>query len=106
MSKVYLNYGQIESVCFPAIDNVVDSLSNVITLLEQVSIPLDFSKRTTLINTISNLKTCKTSLVNTKTWIYNSNKNYDSMIDKLYLQASLLPDYQVKKRNSIMNYFA
>ena len=42
------------------------------------------------------------SLNNVKGWLVESNKNYNSMIDKLETQANQLPVDQVKKRNSII----
>ena len=102
MSKVSLNYGPIESTAFPAIDNVVGYLDEATRALQQSSIPGDFYRKTTLTNTISNLKSYRSTLANTKTWLYDSNKNYDSMIDKLSSQAHQLPVYEVKKRNPIV----
>lgn len=103
MSKISLNYGPIQSNCLPALDNAANYLSDAISALRQSSIPGDFYKKSTLQDTISNLNQHKSSIQNIKTWIYDSNKNYDSMIDKLENQANKLPVYTVGKRNQIIN---
>ena len=102
MAKVELNYEPIESSCITSLDSVIDSLSQAISYLQQNSVPGDFYRRTTLLNTIDDLKKQRVQLSNIKSWLVNSNKNYDSMIDKLNVQASQLPVYQVKSRSSII----
>lgn len=102
MSKVSLNFGSIESTCLPAIDNAAGHISEAVAVLQQSSVPGDFYRRTELLNTISNLQSYVKRLNNAKTWLVDSNKNYNSMIDKLELQANQMPIDQVKKRNSII----
>ena len=87
MSKVELNYGPIENSCINSLDTVISYLDEVIRHLQQNSIPGDFNRRTTLSNTISDLKLQRKSLANIRSWLINSNNNYNSMIDKLNLQA-------------------
>ena len=102
MAKVELDYGQISNSCITSIDNVIDSLNNAINYLQQNSIPSDFYRKNTLSNTISDLKSQRDNLVYVKNWLVNSNANYNSMIDKLNIQANKLPVYQVKRRTTIV----
>ncbi len=102
MSKVELNYSAIEGNGLTQLDSAIASLGQVITYLQQTSIPGDFYRRTTLSNTIDDLKVRKNNLVDLKNWIINSNKNYNSMIDKLERQAYQLPTYQIKRRSNIV----
>lgn len=103
MSKISLNYSVIETNCIPAIDNLVGYLDAAIGSLQQTSVPRDFYKRETLINTISHLKSYSSSLSKTKDWLKDSNKNYDSMIDKLESQARKLPTNHVERRKQVIN---
>lgn len=100
MAKVELNYGPIENSCINSLDSVIGYLDEVIRHLQQNSIPGDFNRRTMLSNTITDLKSQRKSLINVKNWLMSSNSNYNSMIDKLNLQASRLPVYQVKRRTN------
>lgn len=102
MSKVNINFGPIESTGIPAIDNIIGHVGEAAVALQQTAVPGDFYRRATLLNTISNLRGYVTSLNNAKVWLINSNRNYNSMIDKLELQASRMPIIQVKKRNTII----
>lgn len=102
MSKVNLNFGPIETTCIPAIDNAMGHINEAVRALQQTSVPGDFYRRTELLNTIANLNSYVSSLNNVKGWLVESNKNYNSMIDKLETQANQLPVDQVKKRNSII----
>lgn len=102
MSKIVLDYGPIENNAISSLENVINSLNDVINFLQQGSIPRDFYGRTTLLNTIADLKAQMDKLTNIKNWLISSNKNYDSMIDKLCAQASKLPVYQVKQRKTIV----
>ncbi len=103
MSKINLNFGPIQSNCIPALDTAINYLNEAVGALQQTSIPGDFYKRNDLQNTIANLKSYSTTISNVKSWIGDSNKNYDSMIDKLENQANKLPVYMVDKRNQIIN---
>lgn len=102
MSKVKIDFGAIETNALPAIDNATGHINEAIAALQQAAIPSDFSKLDLLKSTFSNLKTYTRTLNNTKTWLVESNKNYNSMIDKLELQANKMPVDQVKKRNTII----
>ncbi len=102
MAKVELNYGPIENSCISSLESVISSLGEAISYLQQSFIPSDFYRRTTLSNTIEDLKVRKEQLSNIRNWLVNSNKNYNSMIDKLNIQANQLPVYQVKRRNTIV----
>lgn len=102
MSKVNLNFGPIEVTCVPAIDTAMGHINEAVRVLQQTSVPGDFYRRTELINIMSNLNSYVSSLNNIKGWLVESNKNYNSMIDKLELQANQLPVDQVKRRNSII----
>lgn len=102
MSKVNINFGPIESIGIPAIDDVIGHVGEAVVALQQTAVPGDFYRRTTLLNTISSLQESVSSLSNLKTWLVESNKNYNSMIDKLELQANQMPIDQVKKRNTII----
>ena len=102
MSKIVLDYGPIQNNAISSLENVISSLNDAISFLQQNYIPGDFYRRTTLSNTIADLKAQRDKLTNIKNWLINSNKNYDSMIDKLCAQASKLPVYQVKQRKTIV----
>lgn len=102
MATVELDYGRVENNCIVPIDNVIDYLNEAINYLQQFSIPSDFSKRTALYNIIADLKNQRALLSDVKKSIVNSNKNYDSMIDKLDQQASQLPVYHVRTRSTII----
>lgn len=102
MSKVQLNYSPIQSEAIPALENAINILSSAIDNLQQNSIPGDFYRKTTLSNTIADLKAQRDNLSNLKSWLINSNKNYDSLVDKLENQAHQLPVYQVKRRSNIV----
>lgn len=100
MAKISLNYSPIESDAINALDSAISTLNTVIESLQQNSIPGDFYRRTTLANTISDLKAQRDSLTNLKDWLVNSNKNYDSFISRLELQAYKLPVYQVRRKSN------
>ena len=102
MSKVELNYAPVQSEAISALDSTISALNEALNHLQQNSIPGDFYRRTTLSNTIADLKTQRDNLSNLKSWLVNSNKNYDSMIEKLELQAYQLPVYQVKRRSNVV----
>lgn len=102
MSKVNLNFSAINNECISSLDNVIACLDEVVAYLQQNSIPSDFYRKDTLANVISDLKNQRANITSVKSWIINSNANYDSMIDKLTIQATKLPAYQEKSRTSII----
>lgn len=98
MSKVKLDFGQINNSCITNLDNAIDTLNSAISFLQQNLIPDDFYRKNTLSNIIADLKSKRDNLVYVKNWLINSNTNYNSMIDKLNIQANKLPVCRVKSR--------
>ena len=83
-------------------DSAINYLNTVINYLQQNSIPSDFYRYNTLINTISDLKKQRDKLTNFKSWVVNSNKDYDTLISSFDAQASKLPTGRIKKRTGIV----
>lgn len=102
MAKVELEYSNIPSNVLNQLDSAINYLNDVIGYLQQSSVPNDFYRRTTFSNAVSNLRSQRDELQNIKDWIVRSNKNYDSMIDKLEIQANQLPNYRINKRRTII----
>lgn len=102
MSKVNLNYSNISINCINQLDSAINYLNDVIRYLQQHSVPYDFNRKSSYDNSLSNIKKQRDELINIKEWIVSSNKNYDSMIEKLESQAIQLPTYKLKKRRTII----
>lgn len=98
MAKVELDFGQISNGCIPNLEKVIDALNIAINYLQQNSIPDEFYRKDTLVNVIADLKSKRDSLVYVNNWLVNSNSNYNSMIDKLNIQANKLPVCRIKSR--------
>lgn len=102
MGKVNLDYSNIPANALNQLDNAINYLNDVIRYLQQNSIPNDFYRKNTFSTCLSSLKNQRDKLVDIKSWVVNSNKNYDSMIEKLEEQAFQLPTYKLKKRRTIV----
>lgn len=102
MASVYLNYSSISSSVINSLSSAISYLDTVIGYLQRNSIPSDFARYSTLVNTISDLKKQRDKLSNFSDWLVNSNKNYDSFILNLEKQALKLPVCHIKKRTSIV----
>ena len=102
MADVKLDYSSVGSLTVTSISSLSASLNKTINYLEQNSVPSDFSRRNEFYNVISDLKRQVKKLDDIKDWLVNSNKNYDSLIDKLNQQAMKLPVYQVKPRSKVI----
>ena len=102
MADVKLDYSSVGPEAVTSISSLVSYFNKAINYLQQNSVPSDFSKKSTFSNVVSDLKKQCKELESVKDWLVNSNKNYDSLIDKLNQQALKLPVYQVKKRNKVI----
>lgn len=102
MAKVSLSYDTISVNGLNSIDSAINYLNTVINYLQQNSIPNDFYRYNTLVNTISDLKKQRDRLVNFKNWVINSNKEYDTLISKFELQSVKLPTGRMKQRSTIV----
>ena len=102
MARIQLDYDSISVNGINALDSAVNYLNTVINYLQQNSIPSDFYRYNTLINTISDLKKQRDKLINFKSWVVNSNKDYDSLISTFDAQASKLPTGRIKKRTGLV----
>ncbi len=102
MASVNLNYSAVDN-SLTSLDSAIASIDDTIEYLQRNSVPWDFYRRTTLLNIIAALKKDKETLTYVRNWLINSNKNYDSLIDKLDKQAYKLPAYQIKRRNNIIS---
>lgn len=102
MAKVSLSYDSISVNGLNALDSAINYLDSVINYLQQNSIPSDFYRYNTLVNTIADLKKQRGRLVDFKNWIVNSNKEYDSLISKFEVQAAKLPIGRIKQRTTVV----
>ena len=102
MAKINLSYESISVNGINSLDSAIYYLNTVINYLQQNSIPSDFYRYNTLINTISDLKKQRDKLTNFKSWVVNSNKDYDTLISSFDVQASKLPTGRIKKRTGIV----
>ena len=102
MAKISLSYDAVSVNGLNSLDNAINYLNTVISYLQQNSIPSDFYRYNTLVNTISDLKKQRDKLVNFKSWIINSNKDYDSLISKLEIQTLKLPTGRLRKRTTVV----
>lgn len=102
MARVSLSYDSISVNGLNALDSAINYLDSVINYLQQNSIPSDFYRYNTLINTIADLKKQRGRLVDFKNWIVNSNKEYDSLISKFEVQAAKLPVGRIKQRTTVV----
>lgn len=102
MAKINLSYESISVNGINSLDSAINYLNTVINYLQQNSIPSDFYRYNTLINTISDLKKQRDKLTNFKSWVVNSNKDYDTLISSFDVQASKLPTGRIKKRTGIV----
>lgn len=100
MAKISLSYDAVSVNGLNSIDSAINYLDTVINYLQQNSIPSGFYRYNTLVNTISDLKKQRDKLVEFKSWIINSNKEYDSLISKFETQAGKLPTGRIKQRIS------
>lgn len=102
MAKVSLSYDSISVNGLNALDSAINYLDSVINYLQQNSIPSDFYRYNTLVNTIADLKKQRGKLVDFKNWIVNSNKEYDSLISKFEVQTAKLPVGRIKQRTTVV----
>lgn len=102
MAKVSLSYDSISVNGLNALDSAINYLDSVINYLQQNSIPSDFYRYNTLVNTIADLKKQRGRLVDFKNWIVNSNNEYDSLISKFEVQAAKLPIGRIKQRTTVV----
>lgn len=102
MASVNLNYTTIGTNGIDALETVIDKLNSVISYLQKNSVPGDFYRYNTFVNTLSDLKKQRDKLVYLRDWLKDSNRNYDSFITKLEAQAIKLPTGLVKRRSKIV----
>ena len=102
MSSINLQYGNISTNCLDKIDSVIKSLNKSLNYLQAFDIPRDFSRRTQLLNAISNIKIHQQDLMNIRNSIVNSNNDYNSVTDNILDVANHLPVDKIKKRSTII----
>lgn len=102
MAKLSLNYDPIKANGINYLDNAINYLNSVISYLQQNSVPGDFYRYNTFINTLSDLKTQRDKLVKFKNWLVGSNNDYDNLLSKLEVHASTLPVGRINRRTSVV----
>lgn len=102
MTKVLIDYSSYQNNGSASMDEAIAILDDVLDYLQATSVPNDFNRRNTLVGVINNFKKYRNDLKYYKNWLADSNKNYNSMIDKLESQANKLPVYNIRTRNDIV----
>ncbi len=102
MSKVYLNANNLGSGFLVRMNDSINAINKAINYFNYFDIPYDFKKRSTLKDVESTLKSVKKELNYVKSWVLDSNSNYNTLITNLKNQANNLPSYQIKQRNNIV----
>lgn len=102
MSKVYINSQNLNNGFIVQMNDAINIVQKALNYFDYFEIPFDFKKKNTLKNIESDLKSIKKELNNIKSWVVDSNGNYNTLINNLKNQANGLPDYQVKQRTNIV----
>ncbi len=102
MARLCLNYDAISVNGINYLDTSINYLNSVISYLQQNSVPADFYRYNTFMNTLADLKKQRDKLVSFKKWLVNSNTDYDNLISKLESHANTLPIGRIKKRTTVI----
>ena len=102
MSKVKLSFDDLNSGCLLRLNDTINNIDKTIKLFDNFDIPNDFSRKRELLKVKNDLSEIRKNIKCVKSWIVDSNNNYNTLINNLKLQMNKLPSYQLKKRNSII----
>lgn len=102
MARLSLNYDPISVNGINYLDNAINYLNTVINYLQQNTVPSDFYRYNTFMNTLSDLKKQRDKLLKFKNWLLGSNKDYDNLLSKLEVHASKLPVGRIKRRTTVV----
>ncbi len=102
MAKVELDSIGLKSSCMINLNDAINTVNKVLNYFDYFDIPYDFSKKNDLRNVESKLRNIKKDLDYVKQWIWDSNDNYNTLINNLKTQSNKLPNYRVKQRDNII----
>ena len=102
MAKIEIDSSNLNANCLLYISDTIKAVAAAMSYYEQTNVPYDFQKKSELRNVYEELSKVKSNLQNVYDWIVNSNKDYNTLIDNLNVQANVLSVDQLSRRSNIV----
>ena len=102
MTRIHINSENLRDSCLPPLKESIKAINSALEYFDYFTIPYDFSGRQKLIDVKHKLQKISSDLTNVKSWIVDSNSDYNEAIQNLNENNSKLPTSTIKDRNTIV----
>lgn len=102
MAKVDIDSTNLKNGFINYINDAISEVNKVIRYLDNISIPYDFSRRSELSGVESTFREIKSNLENVKSWVVESNDDFNKVISAIKDYNEQLPQYTIRQRTTII----
>lgn len=102
MAKVDLDSTSLKNGFIMYINDAIADINKILNYFDNFSIPYDFSRRNELINVENSFRQIKSQLQNVKSWVVESNDDFNKVISSIKDLNEQLPQYTIKQRTTIL----
>ena len=102
MAKVDIDSTNLKNGFINYINDAISEVNKVIRYLDNISIPYDFSRRSELLGVESTFREIKSNLENVKSWVVESNDDFNKVISAIKDYNEQLPQYTIRQRTTII----
>ena len=102
MAKVDLDSTNLKNGFIMYINDAIADINKIINYFDNFSVPYDFSRRGELIGVESSIRQVKTQLESVKSWVVESNDDFNKVVSTIKDLNEQLSQYTIKQRTTII----
>ena len=102
MAKVDIDSTNLTNGFIVYINDAISEINKVLRYFDNFSVPYDFSRRSELNSVENTFREIKSQLENIKSWVVDSNNDFNKVISAIKDYNEMLPQYTIRQRTTII----
>lgn len=102
MAKVDIDSTNLKNGFINYINDAISEVNKILTYFDNFSVPYDFSRRSELNSVEQSFRDIKKQLEDVKSWVVDSNNDFNKVISAIKDYNELLPQYTIRQRTTII----
>ena len=102
MAKVDIDSTNLKNGFIVYINDAISEINKVLRYFDNFSVPYDFFRRGELMGVESSIRQVKSQLEGVKSWVVESNDDFNKVVSAIKDLNEQLPRYTIKQRNTII----
>ena len=102
MAKVDIDSTNLKNGFINYINDAISEVNKILMYFDNFSVPYDFSRRSELNSVEQSFRDIKKQLEDVKSWVVDSNNDFNKVISAIKDYNELLPQYTIRQRTTII----